>query len=71
MKKKGYAVLLILSIVFAIAAVKTTIPNADAGKDCLLGYRAHCSFTPVSTVICLALAAACCIVRRRSFTTEG
>jgi len=69
-KKRGYTVLLILSIIFTLAAVKTALPSDTASHECLLGYRAYCTFTPVSTVICLALAAACCIVRRRGFTTE-
>lgn len=70
-RKRGYTVLLILAIVFAIAAVKTALPSDTASHECLLGYRAFCSFTPVSTVILLALAAASCIVRRRLLTTEG
>ena len=39
----------------AIAAASTVIP-APASKPCLLGYYAHCSWTPVSTLICLAIA---------------
>jgi len=69
-KKRGYTVLLIVSIILALAAVKTALPSDTAGHDCLLGYRACCSFTPVSTVILLALTAVCCILRRRTFTTE-
>jgi hypothetical protein len=49
--------LVIAVIVFlSLAAFKTASPAVDASKECLLGYRAFCSFTPVSTVI-LALAA--------------
>ena len=47
-----YVVIFILSI----AAVKTVIPNAQASKPCLLGYRATCSFTPISTIILIAAA---------------
>jgi len=43
-------------IILSIAAVKTVIPNSNASKPCLLGYRATCSFTPISTAI-LILAA--------------
>ncbi len=32
-------------------AISTLIPVPFASKPCLLGYRAHCSFTPISTVI--------------------
>jgi hypothetical protein len=38
-------------VILSIAAVKTVIPNAKASKPCLLGYKATCSFTPISTVI--------------------
>lgn len=50
--KKKYRVLFILSLV---AAVLTAIP-AEASKPCFLGYYAHCSFTPISTAICLLIA---------------
>ena len=43
-------------VILSIAAVKTIIPNSNASKPCLLGYRAACSFTPISTAI-LILAA--------------
>jgi hypothetical protein len=48
----GVAVIVILSI----AAVKTVIPNEKASKPCLLGYKATCSFTPISTVILIIAA---------------
>ena len=38
-------------VVLSIAAAKTAIPNAAASKPCLLGYKATCSFTPISTAI--------------------
>ena len=43
-------------IILSIAAIKTAIPNSNASKPCLLGYKATCSFTPISTAI-LILAA--------------
>jgi len=39
----------------ALAAVSTVVP-APASRPCLLGYYAHCSLTPVSTLFCLAIA---------------
>jgi hypothetical protein len=39
-----------------IAAVKTALPEAKASKPCLLGYKALCSFTPLSTIILAAVA---------------
>jgi len=44
-------------VVAAVLRVSTLIP-APASKPCLLGYYAHCPFTPVSTVICWAAAGA-------------
>ncbi len=38
------------------AAVRTAMPSEKASKLCLLGYKAHCSFTPISTVICIVAA---------------
>lgn len=35
----------------AVLGISTLIP-APASKPSLLGYYAHCSFTPVSAVIC-------------------
>jgi len=45
----------VASAVAGIAAVMTVVP-APASKPCLLGYYAHCSLTPVSTLFCLAIA---------------
>ncbi|MCD6095428.1 MAG: hypothetical protein J7J99_02540, partial [Thermoprotei archaeon] len=42
-------------IFFIILSILTLIP-APASKPCLLGYYAHCSFTPISTIICLIIA---------------
>ncbi len=49
-------VVYVVIIILGIAAVKTVIPNADASKPCLLGYKAACSFTPISTIILVAAA---------------
>ena len=38
------------------ATVLTARPSEKASKLCLLGYKAHCSFTPISTVICIVAA---------------
>jgi len=69
-KKKGYVFFLILSIIFTLAAISTLIPIQAASGECMIGYKAHCTYTPISTAVCLALAAACCVIRRRAFTTE-
>jgi len=54
------------SAVFILLGVWTLIP-AEASKPCLLGYYAHCSFTPISTLICLIIAAAIPLLGRRRF----
>jgi hypothetical protein len=40
--------------VYSAAAALTMIPVPMASKACLLGYRALCRFTPMSTAILLA-----------------
>jgi len=42
-------------VVFVVLGITTLIP-ASASKPSLLGYYAHCSFTPVSTIICWVIA---------------
>jgi hypothetical protein len=41
----------ILTIISALALVLTLIPYPSAKKNSLLGYRALCTFTPISTGI--------------------
>ena len=41
--------------VYIVLALVTALPTGTASKDCLLGYNALCSFTPISTIIFLAL----------------
>jgi len=43
-------------VILSIAAVKTVIPNEKASKPCLLGYKAACSFAPISTAILIIAA---------------
>ena len=45
-------------VILSIAAVKTVIPNGEASKPCLLGYKAACSFAPISTAILIVAAIA-------------
>jgi len=49
-------VAIVVIFILSIAAVKTAIPNEKASKPCLLGYKAACSFTPVSTIILIIAA---------------
>jgi hypothetical protein len=41
--------------IFTILGISTLIP-APASKPSLLGYYAHCSFAPISTIICWIIA---------------
>jgi len=66
-KKKDYALLLVLTIIITLAAVLTIIPNASISKECLLGYKALCSFTPISTILLLIAVAIICSIRKRKF----
>jgi hypothetical protein len=51
-------VIYVVIVILCIAAVKTALPEAKASKSCLLGYKALCSFTPISTIILVAIAIA-------------
>jgi hypothetical protein len=44
-------------VIFTILGISTLIP-APASKPSLLGYYAHCSFAPISTIICWIIAGA-------------
>ena len=41
----------IVIVAWVLAAVKTIIPFPYVSKACMLGYKAGCSFAPISTVI--------------------
>jgi hypothetical protein len=68
LKRKGYTILLILTVALVLAAISTVIPQSSAHGPCKLGYKAHCPFTPISTLLCLALAGMVCVIKRRFFT---
>lgn len=55
----------VVIFIWVISAIKTVIPNADASKACLIGYKATCSFTPISTAICLIGAVISFVVAKR------
>ena len=67
-KKPGYYTLLTLAILWALGALVTIVPISYAYKDCLLGYKAHCTLTPVSTVLCIIIAAIAYVTGQRLFT---
>jgi hypothetical protein len=53
------------SIYFLLALV-TLMPTGTASKTCLLGYNALCSFSPISTIILLALGGLHIFLQKRS-----
>ena len=46
---------LVFTGIYVLLAVVTLLPTGTASKASLLGYEALCSFTPISTVMLLAL----------------
>ena len=69
-RKRGYWLLFAITILLALAAISTIIPSTSASKECILGYKAHCAFTPLSTLICVVAAAIVCIVRKKAFIVK-
>ena len=60
-KTKVYIVIVAL----ILAAVKTIIPFPYVSKPCMLGYKAGCSFTPISTIILVAMIVIVYVVAKR------
>jgi hypothetical protein len=66
--KTGYRIFLIITVVFVLSGLLTLLPTDNASKKNILGYMSHCSFVPVSTLICFILAGVSCIIRKAKFT---
>jgi hypothetical protein len=66
--KKSPTHLIFTAVHFSLA-ILTLIPLASASKECLLGYKALCSFAPISTIILLALAGTHVYFHRRAAAT--
>ena len=62
-KQPGYGIMMGLTIIATLAALLTLMPQGSASKLCRLGYKAHCSFTPISTLICLFISLVICKLR--------
>jgi hypothetical protein len=45
----------IVIVALVLAAIKTIIPFPYVSKPCMLGYKAGCSFTPISTAILVGM----------------
>jgi len=57
-------VAVVVIVILCIAAVKTVIHNEEVSKPCLVGYKAACSFTPISTVILIIAAVGTFVVAK-------
>ena len=68
-RKKGYWVLLAFTLVLALVALTTLMPAVDVSENCLLGYKAVCSFTPISTILLALFAGMICFIRKRFFVS--
>lgn len=58
-------ILAIMIIAWISSAIMTVIPDSSASKVCYLGYEAHCSFTPFSTLISIVAAAITLLIAKR------
>ena len=67
-KKKGYLILLELTVLLTLGGLITLLPMASANKTCLLGYAAVCSWAPISALLMFLAAAIVCIVRKKTMT---
>ena len=63
--KKSPTHLIFTGVHFSLAIV-TLIPLASASKASLMGYKALCSFSPISTIILLALAGMHILLHKRA-----
>ena len=55
MANKKLSVHLVFTSIYFVLAGVTLIPMGTASKASLLGYKALCSFSPISAIILLAL----------------
>jgi len=63
--KKTPAHLIFTGIYFVLTVV-ILVPNASASKVSMLGYKALCSFSPISAIILLALGCLHILFHKRS-----
>ncbi|MEM2946275.1 MAG: hypothetical protein QXI87_08020 [Thermoproteota archaeon] len=66
-KMKWYWWLLIA--IFAVLGMSTLFP-APASKPNLIGYYSHCTFAPISTLICWIVSGLCYYIGKRKATSE-
>ncbi|MCX6159840.1 MAG: hypothetical protein NTV87_00690 [Ignavibacteriae bacterium] len=62
---KNRLIFLILSVVSFLSGIITLLPYKDIDDECMLGYKAICAFTPVSTIILLLTGVIFWVVQKR------
>jgi hypothetical protein len=65
--KTGYKIFMVITIVFVLSGILTLLPVGNISENNILGYMSHCSFSPVSSLICFILAGVSCIIRKAKF----
>jgi len=64
-------ILVVGTIGSPISAIWTIVPDTSANKECMLGYKAHCSFTPISTLILVFISILFTYIFIRAKTLRG
>ena len=58
-------ILAIMIVAWISSAVMTVMPDSSASKVSYFGYKAHCSFTPYSTIISIIGAVITYLIARK------
>ncbi len=58
-------ILAIMIVAWISSAALTVMPDSTASKESYLGYKAHCSFTPYSTIISIIGAVITYLIARK------
>ena len=69
MKAYGYMIFLGATILLTLCAFLTLLPNSHASEANFIGYKSLCSFSPISTVLCVLFAGTMCKIRKKIFIT--
>jgi hypothetical protein len=67
----AYKILLLLAMIFSLAAILTLVPNPGASWPNILGYKSLCTFAPAATACCGLLAGITCLIRSRLVSAQA
>ncbi len=62
---KAKLVLMVLAVLSFIGAILTLLPYKNIDDECLLGYKAMCAITPVSTIILIVAGIVFLYIRKK------